>query len=43
MMGRLYDGRMPETATGRLETGRADALFLAAIAVSLVLVVVVLA
>lgn len=43
MMGRLYDGRMPETATGRLETGAADALFLSTLAVSLVLIVVVLA
>ena len=43
MMGRLYDGRMPETATGRLETDAADALFLSTLAVSLVLIVVVLA
>jgi len=43
MMGRLYDGSMPETVTGRLQTGKADVLFLTAIAGSLVLVVVVLA
>lgn len=42
MMGRLYDGSMPETVTGRLQTSRADVLFLSAITASLVLVVVVL-
>jgi len=43
MMGRLFDGRVPETATGHLETGAADVLFLSSVAVSLILVVVVLA
>ncbi len=43
MMGRLYDGSMPETVTGRLQTDRADVLFLTAIATSLVVVVLVLA
>lgn len=43
MTSRLYDGSMPETATGALETGAADVAFLTAITASLVLVVVVLA
>jgi cobalt/nickel transport system permease protein len=43
MMGRLYDGSMPATATGHLETDKTDVLFLSAIVISLVLVVVVLA
>jgi cobalt/nickel transport system permease protein len=42
MMGRLYDGSMPETVTGRLQTARADVLFLTAITASLVLVIVLL-
>lgn len=42
MMGRLYDGSMPETVAGRLKSARADVLFLSAITASLVLVVVVL-
>jgi cobalt/nickel transport system permease protein len=43
MMGRLYDGSMPETATGHLETDTKDVLFLSTIVISLVLVVLVLA
>lgn len=43
MMGRLYDGSVPETVTGRPQTAKADVLFLSAITASLVLVVVMLA
>jgi len=43
MMGRLYDGTMPETVAGRLRTDRTDVMFLMAIAASLALVVLVLA
>lgn len=42
MMGRLYDGSMPETTTGRLETRAADVLFLTAVATLLLFIVVVL-
>ena len=43
MRSRLYDGSMPRTATGSFETRTADVLFLASLAVLLVLIVVVLA
>lgn len=40
MMGRLYDGRMPETATAPQKTDATDVLFLTSVATSLVLIVV---
>ena len=43
MRSRLYDGSMPRTATGHLELGTADVLFLTSLAFLLVLIVVVLA
>lgn len=43
MSSRLYDGSMPQTATGSLKTRTADVLFLTSLAALLVLVVVVLA
>ena len=43
MRSRLYDGSMPQTATGSLEARTADVLFLTSLVALLVLVVVVLA
>lgn len=43
MSSRLYDGSVPQTATGALEARTGDVLFLTALAALLVLVVVVLA